>query len=413
MKKLILCTLPLLFSVSVLIAQQERPYRWDTWIFENEASRINLNIPQAFPTTSPGTPDLDPTDGVQFRGFGQIVNLFLIEFLYDSVLTEQTSTHASPGFTDRDYFNQFLGAGAFTIDSLYFFAFMPQSATSPKGGTFRVFKTEIDFFGSEFTGGYRKPLSDFSQNDLLFEQHLSETELKSKFDGSSSTPITPHTFRFQPNPLTFDALESAILLYHTEDDAHTWAQAQTSGIDPWHTGIGYQEYANGGLENGVDTRRDPIGRFGGLGLVMYRQGNGTVGGDPSTDEILMASLNLIILGKSSLLNTRSVIFGSVELVSGVRYHFGKDADEQGLGQITPNPATADSRISFSLNSTAAVTLEVYTTSGEAVATLLQNDRYIPGNYSVRLPIEELMNGSYLVRMTANENVYSMKFTVAK
>ena len=415
MRKLILFTAALLLSVPSLMAQiEERPYLWNSWIFENDSSQTGLFVPFAFTNTAQGVPDLDPTDGTQWRGFGQIVNLSLAFPWYDEFLTENTSVHVGSGFTDQDYIDQFDGAGAFTVDSVFFFAYLPEVSVQTFGGVFRVLRTNFDFNSSAYrANGYHVPVSGFAQDDQLFEQFIQPDDLKNAYDEFTNN-ITALIFRFD-QPLTFSKGESAIFLYHNEDPAVTFDQIQAAPADPTHRGIGYQEYANGGLAGSVDTRRDPLTNYKSLGLVMLRQGNGSANGDAATDTIHSGWTNLFLGGRSALLNTRTIVFGTVEIdtSSGVSYHFGRDAENQGLGNITPNPVTVNARLPFSLTEPSSVTIELYTASGELVSTLLENKKYIPGNYSLPLPTDELDNGAYLVRMSANENAYSMKFTVTK
>jgi hypothetical protein len=106
--------------------------------------------------------------------------------------------------------------------------------------------------------------------------------------------------------------------------------------------------------------------------------------------------------------------GTVVLgASGVKYHFGREATSQGLGQVTPNPVTSNARLPFSLTEIAEVNVDLFDVNGQMVKNLVANQRYIPGNYSVGLPVDQLQSGNYLARMTANGKVYTMKFNVSK
>ena len=416
MRKLILFTAALLFSVSSLMAQttEERPYLWNSWIFENDSSQMGLFVPFAFTNTAQGVEDLDPTDGTQWRGFGQIVNLSLVFPWYDEFLTENTMVHVGTGFTDQDYIDQFDGAGSYTVDSVFFFAYLPETSAQTFGGVFRVFKTDFDFNSSAYrANGYHVPVSGFAEDDQLYEQFLQPDDLKNAYDEFTNN-ITAQIFRFS-EPLAFTRDESVIFLYHNEDPAVTADQIQAATVDPTHRGIGYQEYANGAFVNSVDTRRNPLTQYKALGVLMYRQGNGSANGDAATDTLHSGWTNLFTGGRSALMNTRTIVFGSVEIdtSSSVRYHFGRDAESQGLGDITPNPVTVDARLPFSLTESSTVTIELYTASGELINRLLENKKYVPGNYSLPIPTNELNNGAYLVRMTASGKAYSMKFTVTK
>ena len=155
-----------------------------------------------------------------------------------------------------------------------------------------------------------------------------------------------------------------------------------------------------------------------MGVVLYRAPNGTDRvGDPegNADTVYSSWARLFTSGRRSLLDLQLTIRGTVELdtTSSVRYHFGRDAKEQGLGLVLPNPVRDDARLPFSLTENAQVTIEIYSANGAKVETLIDGLKYIPGNYSVALPVPELENGAYVIRMSANDNAYSMKFTVAK
>jgi hypothetical protein len=103
----------------------------------------------------------------------------------------------------------------------------------------------------------------------------------------------------------------------------------------------------------------------------------------------------------------------IDTASGVQYYFGYDAKDQGLSDVAPNPAVDDAKIPFSLTEMGTVTLEIFSTNGELVSTLVDGKKYIPGKYSARVPVSELQGGAYVVRLRVNDQVYTQKFSVAK
>ncbi|KXK52877.1 MAG: 5'-nucleotidase [Chlorobi bacterium OLB7] len=106
--------------------------------------------------------------------------------------------------------------------------------------------------------------------------------------------------------------------------------------------------------------------------------------------------------------------GTVDLsASGVQYVLGKDATSQGLGETTPNPVVSnDARLPYSLTEPAHVSIDLYSVSGDHVARLV-DDKFIPGNYTVALPLDNMNNGAYVVRMLANGKAYSSKLSVVR
>jgi hypothetical protein len=67
----------------------------------------------------------------------------------------------------------------------------------------------------------------------------------------------------------------------------------------------------------------------------------------------------------------------------------------------------------SLTELSDVTIDLFDVNGKQIRNLVTAHRYVPGNYSVALPVDELQNGTYLVRMTAGDKVYTTKVNVAR
>lgn len=420
-RSLFLALLPLFIALP-LAAQEEQEldtvqYRWDSWIFQNDSARFDPFIPYAFTTTAAGVPDLDPTDGTQWRGFGQIVNLGINYEWYDSVFNTSSTIHVNPasGFTDEDYIKQFKGVTQWTADSILFFAYLGEADAQfgTIGGTLSIFKLDVNLRDTN----YQRRGLHIAREDLptpLYENLIDGSALAAAYDPLQGQ-ITAHQINFPVGELSFTKDESMMILYTNDfDDAMTSDQLATADPNPTHRGISYQEYA-GWVSGAAEERTMPLTSYKALGVVMYREGEGSATGDSDTDTIHSAWSNLTLGGLSTRMNTRTIVRGIAELdtTSSVRWHYGYDADAQGLGDVVPNPVNDHARIPFSLSKTGTVTIELYDARGMKAATLMHDRKLVAGKYDVAVPVETLSNGTYVARMTTGEEVYSIKFSVTK
>jgi hypothetical protein len=288
---------------------------------------------------------------------------------------------------------------------LRFFVYRDQDAVPQNDGKIIVFSTTTDFNGS----AYRQSGFHAARTALQtrYTRTLTPEELDTTLQGTS---IFPRVERFSPdNPLIFGAGESAVVMY-INDDAPSLTDppddADRQGIK------GTMEYRTGYLEGSgstvIDTRTDSLTAYKSLGVVLYR---GAV--DPK-DTIHSAWTNLTSNNRPAVFNTDMILWGSVDLVSGVRYHFGTDAGSQGLAQVRPNPVTTggEARLPFTLTASSDVTIDLFDARGGHVADLVDG-RYVPGQYSVALPADRLQSGTYLARMVAGEQIYTMTIAVSK
>ena len=429
MKQLLTLIALLIVGSSVATAQEpeEVDYIFFTWILDNDSAVLSVGFPTLFPDTTPET----SFDNTQWRGMGQVFNPGLIYDWYDEIYGPNTNIHfdGTNETTDQDYIEQFRGAGAYTVDSVNLFIFSrdPNAFNNSEtlGSLVSVIKSDYDFQGPTYlTQGYREDFSvmrgDQDEN-VLAENYFTADELAATYNAAAGN-VQGTRIRYESGALSFEPGESAIFMYHTPaDPGYTFdeiQERQTNGQSNQQNVIITQgEYRNGGLISGGDTRRDSLTYYKSLGLVLFRDGNGTDRlGDENSDTVYSAWRGLQFNQRPALLDYRMIVWGTVEVDTGtnsVRYHFGRAADNQGLGNVQPNPAVADARLPFSLTERADVTIEVFGVNGEKVATLVDRKRYIEGNYDVMIPVSEMQNGSYVIRMSANEKAYSMKFTVAK
>ncbi|NOQ97944.1 MAG: T9SS type A sorting domain-containing protein [Calditrichae bacterium] len=83
-----------------------------------------------------------------------------------------------------------------------------------------------------------------------------------------------------------------------------------------------------------------------------------------------------------------------------------------LAQNYPNPFNPSTTIAFDLKQASGVTLEVFNTLGQSVATLV-NDKMTAGSHEVTFDASNLASGVYLYRLTADELTLTKKMMLMK
>jgi hypothetical protein len=391
-------------------AAVEQPYTWQTAIFRrydgaNDSNRSDYFIPRTFASS-----------GRQWRGVGQIFAPGVIySYYYNPRIYNENSQILIPTrFPDGDfesdlqYVQQFKDAQAYIIDSLRFFVYRDRDAIPQNDGKIIVFSTTTDFNGAAYKqSGFHAPRAALQSR---YTRTLTPEELDTTWQEiGGEGRIFARTERFAPdNPLIFGAGESAVVMY-INDDAPSLAEppddADRQGV------MGTLEYRTGYRDGTVtpviNTRGDSLTAYKSLGVVMYR------GATDPKDTIHSAWTNLLSDNRPAVFNVNMVVWGTVDLQSGVRYHFGTDAASQGLAQVTPNPVTAgEARLPFTLTESSDVTIDLFDVTGRHVAGLVDG-RYVPGHYSIALPVQELHSGAYLARMVAGGRIYTMTIAVSK
>ena len=83
-----------------------------------------------------------------------------------------------------------------------------------------------------------------------------------------------------------------------------------------------------------------------------------------------------------------------------------------INQVTvyPNPATAETNISFVLQQNAAVKIEVLDLSGRIIATVL-NENAQAGTVTQKINTADVAEGNYIVRINANGSITQQKLNV--
>ncbi len=71
--------------------------------------------------------------------------------------------------------------------------------------------------------------------------------------------------------------------------------------------------------------------------------------------------------------------------------------------IYPNPFNPTVNIDFYIDTYSKVNISVYDLLGNLVQTLIYNDMYVTGNYSIYWEPNNISSGEYLIRLTINDS----------
>lgn len=84
-----------------------------------------------------------------------------------------------------------------------------------------------------------------------------------------------------------------------------------------------------------------------------------------------------------------------------------------LYQNYPNPFNIETNIKFALPKSANVTVEIFDLLGRKVKTLVQDERFEPGERVIKFRAGELPSGVYIYRVKAGEFQGSKKMVLIK
>lgn len=402
--------------------QEVQDYRWSSHIISRpetggDSSRFDAGFPALF------------SGGTEWRGAGQIFAPNVLYSYYNGQpYTEESDLRVKrtddPFASDLEYIEQFKGAAEYTVDAIVLqFYKNPNFSAASAPIEIDIYKIPKNYNQtSDFTGstykrfGFHVLAEDLQDRGLLVKQiEVDDIGLDSTI---SNDRVHPTVLDFGETPLQVGK-DTAVLVMVVSPIA----DVNTYPIPPnadYTLLIGYDEYFQGILQRdpndpnaSIDTRKNHLDSFKTFGVVQFKRNDSNFINTAWSD--LLSSYRNSQGQQISTpvhLNSDITFFGRVDIASGVSYHFGKDVKSQGLGSVAPNPVTTDARLPFSLTEKAHVTMELFNSNGEQVKKLVDYT-YIPGNYSVVIPIADLRNGAYVVRMTADEKVYTTKLTVAR
>lgn len=352
------------------------------------------------------------TSGIELRGIGQIFAPYALFKTYSPSVYNTTSGiigYTDPNLTDQDWIDQFKGAASFEVDSFRFFVYknLNVNYVPTDNGYVYVWRTNFDVTSAGYaSNGIVLPrnssnLMGFADyNNQPIERNISAEDLNATAmeGGTPGTyRLIASTFRFDP-PLTAGARESIIAMYANEV-APGWNSQSPPDAD-YQRVIAGLEYRGGEYGDSTNILRSPLDNKQSFGVVMHRNVSA-----PAVDTIYSAFNHLYYTVKSGTtinarMNLSMTFWGRVDLVSGVTYHFGERAANQGIGVVTPNPARDVVEIPFALLRTSSVRIDLYNNSGELVRSCVDG-RYVEGNYSYKLSLDGLPSGAYHVRMLTN------------
>ncbi len=85
---------------------------------------------------------------------------------------------------------------------------------------------------------------------------------------------------------------------------------------------------------------------------------------------------------------------------------------QQAAQITPNPVQEIVTVDFTLETAGTVTLEVYSSIGEKLITT-EAKEYREGNHKTQLPVRQLSEGMYIIKVITSDHTQTASFVIAR
>ena len=92
--------------------------------------------------------------------------------------------------------------------------------------------------------------------------------------------------------------------------------------------------------------------------------------------------------------------GTLPVITGIKEDYSVIPDQFELDQNYPNPFNPSTSIKFSLAETEAVTLSIYTITGELIGNLIKGREFNAGSYTVSFDASNLSSGVYIYSLTA-------------
>lgn len=397
-------------------AATEQEYEWQSMILRRldeatgaDSNRRDMNIPLNFGS------------GTEFRGFGQAFNPQAVYNFYNKAVYNENSNiikFPDPNKNDQVWIDQFKDAKSdFRVDSVRFFVYKnPNSAPTNSGKILALKARAANMVGATYKkNGLTLNRATLSASSSYFEGYKSVIQLEvtpDDMDAKITPGEEPGSFRIQSTAVAFDPplkakSTDAVIIMYVNDDAPALEQPLQEN-DEYQRMIATDEYRSDDGNEGTN----PLDTFMSMSVVLFKQG--------TTQSILSTWKGLIFRRQDgttirSYINMNMNWFGAITLPTGVEYHFGHDVKDQGLKNVVPAPVVTGktSRQHFTVVERTQLTLQLFDAEGKLVKTLIDNQDYIPGNYSVALPVEEMQSGNYLVSMRAGNKIYTGKVSVSK
>ncbi|MBL0332205.1 MAG: T9SS type A sorting domain-containing protein [Chlorobiota bacterium] len=363
--------------------------------------------------------------GTEFRGFGQVFSPQAVYKFFNGKVYNSTSNiikSDNPEFNDSVWIAQFKEPkGSFTVDSVKFFVYKNPNSTPNNSGKILAFKYKnAGLTGTTYIkGGINLNRTTLNSATNYFEGYkapvqfeVTPDEMDKKItegDQPGSYRISQTVVGFEP-PLKATSSDAIIIMYVNDESPALTQPVQES--DEYQQIITTNEFREGDFTVDGDTRANPLDSFMAMSVVLYKTG--------TTQSIISSWKGLVFTSKDggqirSHLNINMSWYGTIILPSGVEYHYGTDATSQGLDNVVPSPVVPGkiSRQNFSITQRTNLTIQMFDATGKLVKTLIDNQDYIPGKYSISLPVEDLLSGTYMVSMKTGENVYTSKVNITK
>jgi len=357
-----------------------------------DSNLMNFYVPISLGDNQQGNP-------VEVRGIGE---MFAPGVINEFFKPHYSSADADNMVYDSTMYQQFAGAQSYTIDTIVTRYFKnPNGGFLTAPGKFYIWRTPPTFPGNSYFRGASYQTNGFVAGRSTMVEVAGGELTEEGLDSTLNLDQINEVYHAFDPPLEFPAGSAAIAMY-LNDDA---VAVDTPRIAAWHTED--FQVVRGFFANIEGTRRPP--NYKTMGVVVYRT---VIGGNPVDTVATAWSVLNYGAGNPANLDMFFIFAGTVDLQSGVKYHYGRDAGHQGITAVTPNPARESSRVSFELLNVSSVTLDLFNAEGEKVRSLV-DARYIPGIYSYDLKVTDLQNGTYVVRLQTGDQVYTHKINVVK
>jgi hypothetical protein len=82
-------------------------------------------------------------------------------------------------------------------------------------------------------------------------------------------------------------------------------------------------------------------------------------------------------------------------------------------QVSPNPANVVINIHYIVNNTNGIELDLYTSMGQYVATIIKQTRSHKGDFIASFDVSSYNAGNYIIKYTIGNNIYSVNLVISR